>query len=165
MIERIMIKKIFIVALMALGFTACSVGQHSTSSSTKGKDISYSIGRNYFANTSSTNKTVLHSQREFNKLFSPAAVMGKDGEPTKINFSREMVIPFILPETNRDTEIKVQSVQKIGKELRVSFRVIRGEERSYTIRPMTFIILPKANYKTISINSDEVHRTANTLNN
>lgn len=144
-------KRIIILTLAGL-LTACSTNKLAGSKvAGRGTEVTYHEGRNYFAIVDKSSKDVLRSQREFNKVFSPAAFMGKDGEPTEIDFSKEMVIPFIMPETNHATEISIQSVQKVKSTLHINVLVKIGKAQSYTIRPATFIVVDKASYKHIDL--------------
>ena len=117
----------------------------------KEKEVTFIEGRNYFANSEYSAKDIaIRSQKEFDKLFSPAAVMGMGGSPTEIDFKNQMVIPFILPETNNPTEINVQSVLKHNGKLLVNF-IKLGAEQNYSIKPASFIVVDKARYKAIEI--------------
>ena len=118
----------------------------------KEKEVTFIEGRNYFANSEYSAKDIaIRSQKEFDKLFSPAAVMGMGGSPTEIDLKNQMVIPFILPETNNPTEISVQSVLKHNGKLLVNFIVKLGAEQNYSIKPASFIVVDKARYKAIEI--------------
>jgi hypothetical protein len=46
---------------------------------------------------------VVTSQEAFDSLYHAAAVMGKDGAPTAIDFSKQFVIGVVLPLTNDHT--------------------------------------------------------------
>ncbi len=79
----------------------------------------------------------LTSQEEFDRYFGAAAFMGKDGEPTKIDFSQEFVIAKVLSETNLGTEISNITLKKDNDgHLNLDYKTKNKESQSYTIRPI-----------------------------
>lgn len=73
-----------------------------------------------------------------------AAVMGKDGMPTSINFENQYVIAVTLPETDTDTDINLVSLKKAANsDIILTYKVITGEKRSYTIVPVRLLIVDK----------------------
>lgn len=65
-------------------------------------NIPYVVMNNYFLknNVVGISYPLITKQEEFSGLFGMAAVMGKDGAPTSVDFSKESVIAIVLPETN-----------------------------------------------------------------
>ena len=72
-----------------------------------------------------------------------ATAMGKDGKPTAIDFSKQFVIAIILPITEIETEINPVKVEENGDSLLYSYEVKTGEKQSYSIQPVSIIILDK----------------------
>lgn len=79
---------------------------------------------------------------EFDKQFGEAAVMTKNGQPSAVNFRREVVLAIVLPETNRATEIDSVELRKTAKgQLALSYAVHYGARRSYFVQPMRLFAL------------------------
>ena len=83
---------------------------------------------------------LITKQEEFSGLFGMAALMGKDGAPTSVDFSKESVIAIVLPETNVSTEIIPLRLEKgAALGLRMYYTVKRGEEMMSTMRPILLV--------------------------
>lgn len=122
---------------MAMSVVACT-GVRETG-------VEYSVAQNYFFNNDAENPTALKitSQSDFERYFGESAVMGKDGEPTKIDFSRQFVIAKVLPETDRATELVPTGIAKRGKTLRLRYTLKQGEKQSWSSVPFFILILDK----------------------
>ncbi len=83
------------------------------------------------------------TQEEFEQLFGMAALMGDDGKPTDIDFEKQFVLAVVLPPTDIETDIDPESVELKGDSLVYTYEVEIGEKLSYTIQPMSIIILDK----------------------
>lgn len=69
-------------------------------------------------------------------LFDPAAVMPRDGEPTKIDFADKFAVACILPSTNCPTAVEPVALQRTREgTLRLICRVSRRQSASYVMRP------------------------------
>ena len=104
------------------------------------------MGHNYFFrnDTEIPQESLITSQADFERLFSPAATMGKNETPTKIDFSKQMVIGVALPATNDYKEIEPIALTCQGSELTLSYRVKLGQRgMSYTMRPMLLLVIDK----------------------
>lgn len=115
--------------------------------------IPYNIAQNYFVrNDVDSVPTVIKSQSELDKYFGMAAYMGSNGEPTKINFSKNYVVAVVLPETDLATELNVSSFirEADGKTVFIC-DVKTGERQSYTTRPMLLAVVDKNNTKAVEI--------------
>ena len=138
-------------AMMAAGATGCAKSMTNKTASadaieepSKGiGNVEYTEARNYFVNNNAPkNSTVkIMSSDEFDKYFGMAAVMGKDGQPTAIDFSKQFVIAYILPETDLHTEISPANVIDNDEGLTIYYRLTIGEKQSYTIKPFFAIIM------------------------
>ena len=109
--------------------------------------INYTELSNYFVhNNIPTNKIqrlVINSQETFESYFGPAAVMGRNGEPTRVNFKTQYVLAIVLPETDRETQIIPAEVSQIDNTVFVNYRVYRGSKMSYRMVPFTAIAIDK----------------------
>jgi hypothetical protein len=83
------------------------------------------------------------SEEEFNKLFGMATTMGEDGKPTAIDFTKQFVLAIVLPETDFATEINPIKVEEKGDTLLYTYNVMKGEKQTYSIQPVSIIIIDK----------------------
>ena len=90
-------RQLIILALAATLLAAC--GQK--------KEIPYEIAHNYFVRNDVTAliPAKIVSLDEFERYFGVAAFMGKNGQPTPIDFEKQFAITTVLPETNHSTEL------------------------------------------------------------
>ena len=91
---------------------------------------------NYFSVLKPTEKKelILTDSTEFSASFNPAATMGNI--PTKIDFSKEKIGAIILPETEFETTINIDSAYVLDRTLNIVYTITKGgEKRSFTIVP------------------------------
>ncbi|WP_315349765.1 hypothetical protein [Hoylesella saccharolytica] len=114
--------------------------------------MDYKEAYNYFLNQGQERavSSKITTQKEFDRCFGMAAFMGKGGNPTVINFKKEFVIPIVLPETDKDTDILDVSLEGNERELKLIYRVKEGEQQSFFIQPMKLLIVDNA-YKQAQI--------------
>lgn len=87
---------------------------------------------------------LLLSDEELSRYFGTAAVMGKNGMPTVIDFTKYNVAAIIEPETNLDTEIKVVSIKKETNKVVLRYKVIQtGSPRTYSTVPCLLLQIDK----------------------
>lgn len=109
-------------------------------------DIRYKLASGYFFRNDAVIDILPHNittQDELLSYFGQAAVMGEGGLPTAIDFNQSMVIPVVLPPTDKATSIVIDSLVKTGeRQLQLTFHVERGNEsRTYTIIPCQLLII------------------------
>ena len=110
-------------------------------------DVPFTEAHNYFVRNDAPRPipTKITTQDTFERIFGMAAVMGKDGLPTSIDFERQFVIAIVLPETNHTTEIQVERVTNEAEGLAVTARVEVSEaENTWTQVPMQLLIVDRA---------------------
>lgn len=103
--------------------------------------------RNYFYLHDTIPQTCLKitSQEQFDRYFGPAAFMGKDGEPTQIDFGREFVVAKVFPLTDRNIKLENARLTLEGdSQLVLRYTYIQGRQQSYTIRPFILLSAPIA---------------------
>ena len=108
--------------------------------------VPYTLARNYYRRNDNVEDVLplkITSEEELLKFFGYAAVMGRNGEPTKIDFDKSFVIPIILPQTDRETEIVIDGLYHTRPEsLTLAFEAVQGEEAlSYTMLPFELLIV------------------------
>lgn len=66
------------------------------------KLVNFTVLRNYFHNNNAPalSSPLITSKKAFDEQFGEAAFMGKNGQPTPVNFSKNAVLAIVLPETN-----------------------------------------------------------------
>lgn len=128
------IKTLFLVLLALASFVPAGAAKQKNTGVVVLKEL-----HNYFHNRDAQllNTPLVTSREEFDRQFGEAAVMGKDGQPTPVNFRREVVLAIVLPETNRTTEIdSVELTETARGQLTLSYAVHYGSRRSYFTQPM-----------------------------
>ena len=85
------------------------------------------------------------AQEQFDRYFGPAAFMGKGGEPTPIDFSRELVIAKVFPLSSKADEWKgVRLLLQADSILVLHCCRTEGKQLTYTIRPFILLSAPVA---------------------
>lgn len=85
----------------------------------------------------------LQSQKELDKYFGSATVMGKDGAPTSINFDKYFVIAKVFPETNRATKISNIKLTRDKNRIILGYRTYDMTPQSYSIHPTILLIVSR----------------------
>ena len=107
--------------------------------------VPFSTAKNYFVRSDSdvSESVKITDQAAFEDLFGMATFMGKDGQPTPIDWSKEFVIAVVKPVTDAETELKPLSLTKKGKSLVLSYSLKTGPSMSYTIQPFFLIAVDR----------------------
>ena len=115
-------------------------------------NVPYDTVRNYFFRNDATAPASpkISSREQFDSLFGAAAFMGKDGQPTSIDFGRQFVIAVVLPETDIETTLEPLSLTRSGGELTFTYGKKEGGKVSYTMRPVLLVAVDKA-YETETV--------------
>lgn len=74
------------------------------------------------------------TQEEFDKIFGMASVMGEDGAPDKIDFSKQYVLVIIGKVSNKYSTIKINKLQRNHIEIMLYYTLKSGKEQDYSIR-------------------------------
>jgi hypothetical protein len=127
---------------------ACSKKQAATPASdgnVESSEVAFEVAKNYFFknNQMIPENSKIVSEEEFNKLFGMATIMGEDGKPTAIDFTKQFVVAIVLPITDFATEINPVKVEEKGDSLLYTYEVKTGEKQSFSIQPVSIIILGK----------------------
>ena len=129
-------KKLIILALAAIGFAACGIK----------KDIPYEVAHNYFVlnDVSEPVPSKIASQEAFDRYFGMAAFMGKNGQPTPIDFEKQFAIAVVLSETNHSTELKAGKLTDDGAKLIFTYHAdVAPEESTWTQVPVLLIFVDR----------------------
>ncbi|MEY4272597.1 MAG: hypothetical protein RL250_1463 [Verrucomicrobiota bacterium] len=90
--------------------------------------------------------------QSFEKSFHPAPLNGRNAIPP--DFTRECLVSLVEQETDRQTTINIVSVERLGTETIVTFRVTRGEKQTFTTIPQESIILDKDGLRGITVREE-----------
>ena len=154
-------KKIIFAFTILLAMVACSNKQTMVvDNNIDSGEVSFEVAKNYFFKNG---KDILPAnpkittEEEFSKLFGMATTMGKDGKPTPIDFGKQFVLAVVLPVTDFETEINPVKVEEKGDSLFYSYEVKTGEKQSFSIQPISIIILDKKyeNKEIVLVNDQE----------
>lgn len=129
-------KKLLIFFAAALSFICC---QSETV-------VPFFVARNYFVRSDADvpENVKITDQATFEGVFGMAAFMGRDGQPTSIDWDKEFVIAVVKPVTDFETVMEPLSLIRKGESLVLSYSLLSGrEEMSYTIRPFFIIVVDK----------------------
>lgn len=108
--------------------------------------VGYTELHNYFHNNDAPipASPLITTQKEFDAQFGMAAFMGKDGQPTPVNFRRQAVLAIVLPVTDEQTTIDSVSVTATGEDtLTLAYSVHRGYRMGYSTQPIRLIAVDK----------------------
>lgn len=145
-------KKIFYLLILsvALFMQACGTKQENQAKAVqetpKVQTVEFKIAKNYFFNNNAEipENPIVSTQVDFERLYGMAAVMGKDGMPTPIDFGKEFVIGIVLPITNDNTEIIPETLVKEGDVLTLNYKLnIIERDMSWSMRPMALIVVDR----------------------
>lgn len=109
--------------------------------------IPYHFGNRYFVNNTVEKGTFSHpkitTREEFDNLFGMAAVMGENGLPTPIDFSRQYVIALINESTEDPVEYTIKSLKKNDGTITLEYTKKGGETAGDGYRYCFILIVDK----------------------
>ena len=108
--------------------------------------VPFVVAHNYFVRNDAIEPipAKIVSLDEFEQYFGMAAFMGKNGQPTPIDFEKQFAIAVVLPETNHSTELYAASLTDDGKKLIFTYRVdVAPKENTWTQVPMLLIFVDR----------------------
>ena len=135
-------KKIIFMMASLLMFVGCTTKKPAEASVV---NVPFEVAKNYFFKNGQTIPTSpkITAAEAFDQLFGMAAFMGKDGQPTAIDFDKQFVLAIVLPVTDVTTEIIPQKVEAKGDQLLYSYEVKTGKQQSFSIQPVSIIMIDK----------------------
>ena len=139
-------KKILFAISMLLVMVACTNNSTETvMQQAETDEVAFEVAKNYFFknNQQIPESPKITTEEDFNKLFGMATVMGEDGKPTPIDFTKQFVLAIVLPVTDMATEINPVKVEAKSDSLFYTYEVKTGEKQTFTIQPVSIIILDK----------------------
>ena len=135
-------RKIILFLAAALAFASCK----------QVSDIPFDEVKNYFFRNDAVipESPVIDSSEQFGELFGAAAFMGKDGQPTPVDFNKEFVIAVGNPVTDCLTELAPESLQREDDEMVFTYSETIGEQQSWTMQPILLVKVDRK-YKTENV--------------
>ena len=109
--------------------------------------VPYQIARNYFKRNDNQEDVLplkISSQEELLRFFGYAAFMGRDGQPTEVDFDNQFVIPVIHPVTDIVTELEPVSLIQEKSALTFTYRENLGEKASFSMQPILLVIVNRS---------------------
>lgn len=134
--------KFMLFISVAVMFCTFLCGCHTSKNTDK--TIPYEVAERYFIrnDVNGLPPTTITSAKEYEKYFGMAAVMGTNGNPTEIDFSKNFVICIALDPTDIDTNLSVISLTNTNfDQLDLRYEIKRGEKMSYTTQPLMLLIV------------------------
>lgn len=109
----------------------------------KEDSVPYTVAENYFVNNSVKDSVPdkITGKEDFDKYFGMASTMGADGTPTPIDFDKQYVIVVNHPTTSKKTEIIPLSLIRQGDNIVFDYKIIEGEEMSFSIHPLLMLVV------------------------
>lgn len=125
---------------------ACNSSKNSTETENpKEVDMPFVTAKNYFVKNTfqdgSLSTLKLSNQADFDSIFGMATVMGSDGKPTAIDFSKQYAVSIIGSTTDKENSISINSLKKSDSVLVLEYKLIEGEKQSFSIRPFALIFI------------------------
>lgn len=140
-----MTKAILTFAFLSAMFITSANAQKAKKSSTA--KVPYTQVKNYFVKNTfqqgDLKSPKIETQEEFDKIFGAAKVMGEDGKPTVVDFSKQYVIAFIPEETNQNFTIAINGIVKKRKKIIFSYTYSLGDKTSSTWQPYLAAVVDK----------------------
>ena len=108
---------------------------------TPSADVPFEEVKNYFFRNDAPalSQPVIETEADFGERFGAAALMGKDGQPTVVDFDQSYVIAVVQPETDCFTQLAPLSLKREGGTLVFTYRETVGERQTWTLRPILLI--------------------------
>jgi hypothetical protein len=139
--------KTIVVICALLLTTLIATAQKKSASPAK---VPFTIANRYFVKNDFQQgmlaNPAIYSREEFEKIFGMATVMGKNGTPTPIDFSKQYVIAVIPPATENSVTLKAVSLLKTGSNITLTYSYKEGKKLTYTSQSFLLLIV-NAKYK------------------
>lgn len=137
-------KKLMIALACVVAMVACT-SRKANVADDPGREVTFTVAQRYFFNNGQEipASPKITNETEFKRLFGMAAVMGKNGQPTEIDFAKSFVVALVEPVTDIETELTPVKVVERGDSLFYTYERRTGEKQSFSMQPVSIIILDK----------------------
>ncbi len=148
-----------IILFIGIAVMCCTLfGGCHTSQNVGKKTIPYTVADRYFVRNDVTGlpPATIMSDKEFEKYFGMATVMGTNGSPTKIDFNKSFVICVALAPTDIDTDLSAVSLTDTNSnKLVLRYGIKRGKKMSYTSQPLLLLVVDKKYEKPVVLEAED----------
>lgn len=107
--------------------------------------VPYRVAQNYFVKNTyepgMLRNPKVATRAEFDLYFGAATVMGNDGKPSAIDFSKEYVIAVIPEASDRNFTLKPVSLRKSRGTITLKYQFRLGDQQSFTSQPLLLLIV------------------------
>lgn len=126
------------------------------------ESVDYTVANGYFVRNDAPKDipAIISTRPEFESVFGMATVMGPDGRPTAIDFSKQCVVPVILPPTQHPTELIVEKVSKSDGAITVSCSALKdAQAATFIMQPCAVVVIDRPSPQTsVSVDMKETVR-------
>lgn len=141
-------KKVAFMFVLFAGIASCALGQKSKNKKEKEAQIPYTVANRYFVNNTVPDGAFvvpkITTQEAFDRLFGMAPVMGKDGQPTPIDFEQQYVIAVVDAVINKSVNLSAKSLTVQKEVLTLTYEKTEGsEELTAYFRHCLIVIVDK----------------------
>jgi hypothetical protein len=143
--------QIFLIAIIAIFFVACSNSESRNAEKTEIKDsesptenIPFIKAQNYFVKNTFTGELAnpkITTEAEFNSIFGMATTMGTEGKPTPIDFTNQYVIAVIPSKSDTAMSISADDLSKTGNDILLKYSLTKGEKQSFISQPYLLLVV------------------------
>lgn len=131
-----------LAALIFINLLCCSILNSQNTA------VKYKEAKNYFIKNSYPEKNLhllkITESEVFENIFGMATLMGKNGQPTPIDFSKSFVIALIDDTNNTTEKLTVKSIKKDGDQINLQYILKKNETpSSANYRFCTIVIIDK----------------------
>lgn len=136
-------RKILLVFGIISSFLILVSCRNTNTAPEKLEDIAYETVQGYFvrndADLSTLKNGKITTDAEFSAIFGPAPVMGANGMPTKVDFTKQYVIAVVGDKTDSTVTITPISLEKNNHLLTFTYEYKVGDQQSFTIQPALIV--------------------------
>ncbi len=124
-------RRLLLAGLVAVGLVGCA----------QREEVPFEVMQNYFFRNDAEipADARIADAASFEALFGTAAFMGKNGEPTPVDFEREFVIAVVAPVTDRATELVPVTLLQADGRLVFRYQQIVGAGQSWSMQPVLLV--------------------------
>lgn len=136
------------ISFMMVLFTGVTLGACAETTKAKAKKVPYQVAQRYFVKNTVEDGMFFYpkitTQEAFDDLFGMATVMGKNGAPTPIDFSKQYVIAVVDGITNATVELTAKSLIQNNDAITLTYnRTEVGKSASASFRHCLILVVDK----------------------
>ena len=139
--------RLFMAMAVLVILTGCGTKKSvaANDAKTQIEEVSFERAYRYFLkNGEVCENPKITTKEEFDKTFGMATVMGKNGQPTIIDFDKQFVIAVTYPETYNEVRMSPISLQREANgDLTFIYEALKVRDLKYTTEPCLIIIVDK----------------------